>query len=131
MKKLVITLLVALTIGASFYIGRITTEPKEIIKEVVVKDLEITTEEEKEETKEVVVDGEYFINVEDIIDWNTNGEEISLITKDGYEYYAYKSGSVYGDLRYYNIKEVDSWKVIDNNVLEIKFSDGNVYEWER
>lgn len=128
MKKLVITALMTLTIGASFYIGRVTAEPKEVI----VKDLKIVTvtEPAKEELKENIEEDNYNnIDVGDIIDWNTNGEEISLITKDGYEYYAYKSGSIYGDLRYYNIKEVDSWKVLDGNVLEIKFSDGNVYEW--
>lgn len=113
MKKLAITLFVALMIGTSFYVGRATAEPKEIIKEVVVKD------------------NENLINPSDITDWNTNGEEISLITKDGYEYYAYKSKNVYDNLRYYNIKEVDSWKVLDGNILEIKFSDGNVYEWSK
>lgn len=30
-----------------------------------------------------------------IVDWNTNGEELSLMTSDGYELYAYKSQSIY------------------------------------
>jgi hypothetical protein len=81
MKKLTITLFMTLMIGVSFYIGRTTAEPKEIIKEVVVKDLEITTEPVKEEVKEeekFAEDDEYLIDPADIIDWNTNGEEISL-----------------------------------------------------
>ena len=127
MKKIVITTLMTLTIGASFYIGRVTAEPKEVI----VKDLEIVTVTEpvKEKVKEDIEEDNYnIIDVGDIIDWNTNGEEISLITKDDYEYYAYKTENIYEDLRYYNIKEVDTWEIVDNT-LKITFADGNIYEW--
>lgn len=31
----------------------------------------------------------------DIVDWNTNGEELALMTSDGYEFYAYKSADEY------------------------------------
>ena len=30
-----------------------------------------------------------------IVDFNTNGEELSLMTSDGYELYAYKSQNIY------------------------------------
>lgn len=33
--------------------------------------------------------------VESIVDWNTDGKEISMMTEDGYEYYAYKTEEVY------------------------------------
>lgn len=33
--------------------------------------------------------------VEKIVDFNTNGEELSLMTSDGYELYAYKSQNIY------------------------------------
>ena len=33
--------------------------------------------------------------VVDIVDWNTNGTELSLMTSDGYEFYAYKSADEY------------------------------------
>ena len=36
-----------------------------------------------------------YISTADIIDWNTNGEEISITTKDGLEWYAYKSADIY------------------------------------
>lgn len=35
------------------------------------------------------------INTENIIDWNTDGEELAVITKNGYEWYAYHSENVY------------------------------------
>lgn len=35
------------------------------------------------------------INTENIIDWNTDGEELAVITKNDYEYYAYKSEDIY------------------------------------
>ena len=35
------------------------------------------------------------INTENIVDWNTDGEELSIMTKNGYEWYAYHSENVY------------------------------------
>jgi len=35
------------------------------------------------------------IDTANIIDWNTNGEELAVITENDYEYYAYKSADVY------------------------------------
>lgn len=35
------------------------------------------------------------IDTAHIIDWNTDGEELSVITENDYEYYAYKSADVY------------------------------------
>ena len=35
------------------------------------------------------------IDTANIIDWNTNGEELSVITENDYEYYAYKSENIY------------------------------------
>lgn len=33
--------------------------------------------------------------ISDVVDWNTNGEELALMTSDGYEFYAYKSANEY------------------------------------
>lgn len=38
-----------------------------------------------------------------IVDWNTDGKELSVITKDGYELYGVKSQDIY-DLSYIPIK---------------------------
>lgn len=35
------------------------------------------------------------IDTAHIIDWNTDGKELSVITENDYEYYAYKSADVY------------------------------------
>ena len=35
------------------------------------------------------------IDTAHIIDWNTDGEELSVITENDYEYYAYKSEDIY------------------------------------
>ncbi len=33
--------------------------------------------------------------MDSIVDWNTNGEEISIMTKSGLEYYAYNKEDIY------------------------------------
>ena len=35
------------------------------------------------------------INTANIIDWNTNGQELAVMTENDYEYYAYKSAEIY------------------------------------
>ena len=35
------------------------------------------------------------INPANIVDWNTDGEELAVMTKNDYEYYAYKSAEIY------------------------------------
>lgn len=35
------------------------------------------------------------INPTNIVDWNTDGEELAFMTENGYEWYAYKSENVY------------------------------------
>ena len=35
------------------------------------------------------------INTENIVDWNTDGQELAVMTENGYEWYAYKSAEIY------------------------------------
>lgn len=71
------------------------------------------------------------IAVEDITDWNTDGEEISLSMSDGTEVYAYKSSNEYGEKRaYIPCKDINSWKVIDKG-LTIITEDGSGYYFEK
>ena len=35
------------------------------------------------------------INTANIIDWNTDGQELAVMTENDYEYYAYKSENIY------------------------------------
>lgn len=39
-----------------------------------------------------------------IVDWNTNEEELSVMTENGYEFYAYRSDSVYNTLAFITTK---------------------------
>lgn len=71
------------------------------------------------------------IAVEDITDWNTDGEELSISMSDGTEVYAYHSADVYREKRaYIPCKDVASWKVTDNG-LTIITEDGNKYVFEK
>ena len=40
-----------------------------------------------------------------IVDWNTDGENLSVMTKDGYELYAEKKSDEYDDIRMYIVKK--------------------------
>lgn len=71
------------------------------------------------------------IAVEDVTDWNTNGEELSLSLSDNTEVYAYKSSNVYEEKRaYIPCKDINSWKVTDEG-LTIITEDGNSYYFEK
>lgn len=67
-----------------------------------------------------------------ITDWNTDGKEMAIMTKDGYELYLNKQASIYQpDLKQYiGMKEFASWN-IDGNILTITTSDGNTYTFDK
>lgn len=60
MKKFIVGLLIIL----AFFAGRITTYQSNYDK--------------------------MYDSIGQIVDWNTNGEELSIITKDNFEFYIYK-----------------------------------------
>ena len=66
-----------------------------------------------------------------ITDWNTNGQELAIMTNNGYELYAYKQSDEYGKRHLYiPLNSVQSWN-INNNELEIITSDGNIYKFDK
>lgn len=99
----------------AFSIGKFTTEtsvPDSEQTEIVETSTETAQEIKSIETTEhgmlitfgddtgVFVDTESLekaglINTANIIDWNTDGQELAVITKNDYEYYAYKSADIY------------------------------------
>lgn len=100
-KKIIATLFTAIIAASAFLMGHATTATEKTM-----------------------------ISVEDITDWNTNGEEISLMLSDGSEVYAYKSRDEYGEKRaYIPCKDVNSWKVTETG-LTIITEDGNSYYFE-
>lgn len=66
--------------------------------------------------------------IADVVDWNTNGEELALMTSDGYEFYAYKSANEYE----FNKAYVGLDDIVDVEKTEGKIriytKDGSVYE---
>lgn len=66
--------------------------------------------------------------ISDIVDWNTNGEELSLMTSDGYEFYSYKSADEYDFNKAYvaldDITDVEK----EEGKIRIYTKDGSVYE---
>ena len=84
----------------------------------------------KAETEDFT-DGSELINLSDIVDWNTDGEEISIMLSDGTEVYAYRSSDEYGDFKtYIPCKDVVEWEVTETG-LTIITSDGNEYVFEK
>ena len=100
---------------AAFSIGKFTSEsdtPEPETTEIVETSTETAQEIKSIETTKygmlitfgddtgVFVDAESLektglINTANIIDWNTDGKELAVITENDYEYYAYKSADIY------------------------------------
>lgn len=101
-KSLHIITIAALSLGC-FFSGRATASYEKAIK---------TTETTKLQAEENPLEQNFTLNLsynEDfslacdfmgqIVDWNTDGNELSIMTADGYELYAYKSQDVYNTNR--------------------------------
>lgn len=100
-NKIVYLTLTAVISVAAFLVGKITSEPKP---------------------------GEV-INPETVIDWNTDGEELSISTSDGQEYYCYKSDDIYNS-NYFDISQVVDFVATEDG-LQLYTADGFGYYWER
>lgn len=116
MKKKIAYLTITAVIGVTaFFIGKNFTEPTQQPETVQPETIQ-TAPELMEMTVEngglylEYTDGTNFfthwiptedlekaglIDTENIVDWNTDGQELAVITKNGYEWYAYQSENVY------------------------------------
>lgn len=66
--------------------------------------------------------------IADVVDWNTNGEELSLMTSDGYEFYAYKSADEYDfNKAYVGLDDITDVEKAEGKI-RIYTKSGNVYE---
>lgn len=43
----------------------------------------------------------YYIDLRQVVDWNSSGDEIAIMISDDIEYYAYRSENIYHDESYY------------------------------
>ena len=73
-------------------------------------------------------DSEWLINVADIVDWNTGGNELAITVKGDYEYYATKSQNVYAPKfkDYVGFDEIQDITETEST-YEITTKDGNIY----
>lgn len=78
------------------------------------------------------LENEGFINLDDIVDWNTGKEEIAISLKNGYECYATKSQDIYTPKfkSYVAFDEIFSVREIETG-FEIVTKDGNVYTFDK
>ena len=126
MKKKIAYLTLTAVVGVTaFFVGKnfttTTTEPETVQPETIQ-----TAPELIEMTVESgglfleYTDGENFysywipsedlekaglINPADIVDWNTDGEELAVMTKNDYEWYAYQSENVYQNRNFIPVVE--------------------------
>ena len=118
-KKLVITLLTATTIFSGIAAINTTVSRQNSATETHNGKLDYSAEQDYSYADAFVCD---------IVDWNTNGEELSLMPSDGYEFYAYKSSNEYE----FNKAYVGLDDIVDVEKAEGKIriytKDGNVYE---
>lgn len=108
---------------AAFSIGKFTSTPDPETTKTTTAEEETAQEIKLIETTEygmlitfgdntgVFVDTESLeksglIDTANIVDWNTNGEELAVITENDYEYYAYKSENIYENRAFIPVESV-------------------------
>ena len=119
-KKLVITLLTATTIFSGISAYKTTAESRQnSASETHNAKLDYSQESDYSYADAFVAD---------IVDWNTNGEELSIMTSDGYEFYAYKSQNVYDfNKAYVALDDITDVEKAEGKI-RIYTKSGNVYE---
>ena len=129
MKRKILYAITTAVIGvAAFSIGKFTTSTPEPAQQPETVQPEIKAPELMEMTVEngglflEYTDGNnfysYWIPTEDlgraglidtanIIDWNTDGQELAVVTENDYEYYAYKSENIYQNRAFIPVESVE------------------------
>ena len=125
-KKLTVTLLTLTTIfsGISAYNTTKTAAEAESRQNAT----EITSETQKLDYSQEQ-DYSYADSfIADVVDWNTDGEELALMTSDSYEFYAYKSKNEYDFNKAYVALDdiVDVEKAAGK--IRIYTKDGTIYQ---
>ena len=128
MKKKILYAITTAVIGVTaFSVGKNFTEPTQQPETITPETIQ-TTPELMEMTVEngglflEYTDGENFysywipsddlenaglIDTANIIDWNTDGEELSIMTKNDYEWYAYKSAEIYQNRNFVPVESAE------------------------
>lgn len=124
-KKLTVTLLTLTTIFSGISAYKTTKTASESRQNSAT---EITSETQKLDYSQEQDYSYADAFVCDIVDWNTNGEELSLMTSDGYEFYSYKSADEYDfNKAYVALDDITDVEKAEGKI-RIYTKDGNVYE---
>lgn len=127
-KKLVITLLTATTIFSGIAAYNTTRSAAEPVKAESRQNSASETHNAKLDYSQESDYSYADAFVADIVDWNTNGEELSIMTSDGYEFYAYKSQNVYDfNKAYVALDDITDVEKAEGKI-RIYTKSGNVYE---
>lgn len=129
-KKLTVTLLTLTTIFSGISAYKTTKTAAEPVRAESRQNsaTEITSETQKLDYSQEQDYSYADAFVCDIVDWNTNGEELSLMTSDGYEFYSYKSADEYDfNKAYVALDDITDVEKAEGKIL-IYTKDGNVYE---
>lgn len=119
-KKLVITLLTATTIFSGIAAIN-TTVSRHNATKITSKTQKLDYSQEQDYSY-----ADSFIA--DVVDWNTNGEELALMTSDGYEFYAYKSKNEYDfNKAYVALDDITDIEKEEGKIL-IYTKDGVIYQ---
>ena len=122
-KKILYILTTAVIILTAFYIGRNTAEPTTKVIHTMPEKVDLPDDAQFN----------YIDNfLGSIVDWNTIGKELAIVTSDGYELYANKQETIYQeDIKAYLPLESICDFNISNDALEIITTDGNIYTFHR
>lgn len=127
-KKLTVTLLTLTTIFSGISAYNTTRTAAEPVKAVSRQNSATETNNRKLDYS-AEQDYSYADSfIADVVDWNTDGEELALMTSDGYEFYAYKSKNEYDFNKAYVALDdiVDVEKATGK--IRIYTKDGTIYQ---
>lgn len=120
-KKLVITLLTATTIFSGIAAINTTVSRQNSTTEITSETQKLDYSQEQDYSY-----ADAFVC--DIVDWNTNGEELSLMTSDGYEFYSYKSADEYDfNKAYVALDDITDVEKTEGKI-RIYTKDGTIYQ---
>ena len=120
-KKLVITLLTATTIFSGIAAINTTVSRQNSATEITSETQKLDYSQEQDYSY-----ADAFVC--DIVDWNTHGEELSLMTSDGYEFYSYKSADEYDfNKAYVALDDITDVEKTEGKI-RIYTKDGTIYQ---
>ena len=119
------TILLCIIIACSFYIGKTyaehntpKTQPLSITTQTV-HPIEITSQDWW---------NTYCNSNVEIVDWNTDGNELAFMLSNGYELYAYKNANEYSNPSYIAFDSIADVSKADDGTITLASTDGNTYK---